>query len=739
MLSSTPSRSRWLVTLIPVTVSIAMSIILAFATSNPLNLLFGLMMPMMMLAPALERWFELRRARQALLDEIRAETLRYPSPRELLAFGRRRVPDWSLPPVGAAQIDKCVRLGSEPSGRVLRVDVSGGVNIVGDLMRREGVARAITCSLLWKQGPSSDPARVSVEDKGARWLVGVHPDGSGIVMDRLGLEVDHQNVKLDTLTTSDHERFVDLMNHHQTTNQLDSVGWDLVAEGPHALVSGVTGSGKTELLRQWIMLLATDTSTPAIVGVIDFKGGGGFGDLVANGCVAGLATNLDPTAVELALGGLRALLVRRATLLGEHSCLVLDEVSSDARPPRVVIIVDEYRALLDAFPQAHHLFVDIAARGRALGVHLILATQRFSGVAGDALTSNCGIRVALRAGDPTESRQVIGTADACDSRLRPGEGFVVVPGHPIRRLNLERVGAPEPLSVTGRGSGLWLEPLVDIPTWRELGESPFRRSRVRLGLVDDHESLSRSILECDEHTQAFVLVGGERDARDGLLTVIGQQLNVATLPTDAAGAWDALAAVSAPTGFVIHNLDAIESELLLAWREAFIDLVMSRARSALAAGLPFAMSVVNDGNIARQLRNLPHRLIDLSGKLPSLNGQSFLAARPVPESNEAAITLETIHEFCDCLVVSPHATSWRARQIRGITVADVEDVVFGRVNPAQFTRVYLDGCSPMDARSMRLSAEHIPPPQPGTILEVDAFGRYCRWAVSSDAVSAIEL
>src|SRR5690606_33294925 len=122
-----------------------------------------------------------------------------------------------------------------------------------------------------------------------------------------------------------------------------SVEVDLAVEGPHALVAGTTGAGKSELLTTWVLGLAL-AHPPADLHVllVDYKGGATFGALTGLPHVLGVLTDLDPGATSRALASLRAELARRERLLAAAGVRSLAEHTPGGRPPRLLIVVDEF-------------------------------------------------------------------------------------------------------------------------------------------------------------------------------------------------------------------------------------------------------------------------------------------------------------------------------------------------------------------------------------------------------------
>ncbi|MEN0130116.1 MAG: FtsK/SpoIIIE domain-containing protein [Brevundimonas sp.] len=204
---------------------------------------------------------------------------------------------------------------------------------------------------------------------------------------------------------------------------------DLRAQGPHALVGGTTGSGKSEFLQAWVLALATAHSPDRVTFLfVDYKGGAAFADCVQLPHCVGLVTDLSPHLVRRALTSLRAELRRREHLFnrkGVKDLLELERSGDAETPPALVIVVDEFAALAAEVPEFVDGVVDVAQRGRSLGLHLILATQRPAGVIKDNLRANTNLRIALRMADENDSTDVLGTplAAGFDPGI-PGRGAV---------------------------------------------------------------------------------------------------------------------------------------------------------------------------------------------------------------------------------------------------------------------------------------------------------------------------
>lgn len=191
---------------------------------------------------------------------------------------------------------------------------------------------------------------------------------------------------------------------------------DLAADGPHVLIAGTTGSGKSELLRSLVASAAASHSPRRLTFLfVDFKGGSGLEPLSGLphcvGLVSDLAGEIDRTLISL-----RAEVVRRERILAESGCAdIIDyQRTSGEREdlPRLALVIDEFRMLVDENPEALAEFLRIASIGRSLGLHLIMATQRPQGAVSADIRANVGSVIALRVMGEAESRDVIGSPRA---------------------------------------------------------------------------------------------------------------------------------------------------------------------------------------------------------------------------------------------------------------------------------------------------------------------------------------
>jgi S-DNA-T family DNA segregation ATPase FtsK/SpoIIIE len=177
---------------------------------------------------------------------------------------------------------------------------------------------------------------------------------------------------------------------------------DLVTDGPHLMVVGPTGSGKSEFLR--LLLNSLRATQDFKLALFDYKGGAALEEFAEDSI--GLATDLDQES-QLALSALLANeLAERERLFASAKCSSIEKyVATGNKLARLVVVVDEFVAALASGPKALATIEDIAARGRSLGVHLVAATQSLSGVSRSMLT-NLRARVAMSSSDPIDMVQL---------------------------------------------------------------------------------------------------------------------------------------------------------------------------------------------------------------------------------------------------------------------------------------------------------------------------------------------
>ncbi len=225
-------------------------------------------------------------------------------------------------------------------------------------------------------------------------------------------------------------------------------------DGPHGLVVGATGSGKSELLRTLVISQAILHSPGEVNFVfVDFKGGAAFADLAALPHVAGMITNLEsePALIDRMYSSLLGELRRRQRIL--HEAGNLDNIQQyrikwqasreQMQPlPHLLLIVDEFAELLTNRPDFLELFVAIGRVGRSLGLHLLLATQRLEEGRLKGLESHLRYRICLRTFSAAESSAVLGKPDAYYLPSAPGIGYLKIDARTPQRFKTALISIP---------------------------------------------------------------------------------------------------------------------------------------------------------------------------------------------------------------------------------------------------------------------------------------------------------
>lgn len=356
---------------------------------------------------------------------------------------------------------------------------------------------------------------------------------------------------------------------------------DVVDNGPHALIGGTTGSGKSELLRSLIAGMASLAPPESLAFVlIDFKGGETFHDFGDLPHLAGMATDLDEHLAERALRCLDAELSRREQ---QRNALGIRDIRdqteraapADLRPmPRLVVVIDEFGEMAGRLPGLLDSLDSIARRGRTLGMHLILATQKPAGVVSSYVASNVDMKIALRVQGPEDSSEVIGIPDAAFIlRSQPGRAMIrfaanrVSPvqtafgGAPLRPPDMTavetahfvlgrtsripgpgsaRIGPGETdierllslISAASHGhrrpESVWLDPLPAVLPLAEL--PPVAPPHLAIGLIDDPEHQRQFPLAWNLDGGNLLIYGGVGTGKTHTLLTIAAALASAATP-----------------------------------------------------------------------------------------------------------------------------------------------------------------------------------------------------------------
>jgi S-DNA-T family DNA segregation ATPase FtsK/SpoIIIE len=224
---------------------------------------------------------------------------------------------------------------------------------------------------------------------------------------------------------------------------------DIARQGPHMLVGGTTGSGKSQFLQTLVASLALGSTPQALNFVlIDFKGGATFLPCRGLPHVSGYLTDLDEHLGRRALTALQAEARYREWLITEKAgCPDIETYWAAGEPggtlPRLLVIADEFRFLKESLPDVLKGMTDLAARGRTLGIHLVLATQSPAKAINEDIRDNTKLRVCFRVEEKVASVNVIDIPDAAeiDPGLR-GHGFARIASGAVAQFQGAWASAP---------------------------------------------------------------------------------------------------------------------------------------------------------------------------------------------------------------------------------------------------------------------------------------------------------
>lgn len=280
--------------------------------------------------------------------------------------------------------------------------------------------------------------------------------------------------------------------------------------GPHGLCVGATGSGKSELLRTLVLNLAAthDPSELSMI-LVDYKGGAAFTPLSSLPHVAGVIDNLadDPFLIERAQASLEGEIVRRQQLLKQHgpfsditayraARVAAGESSGIPQMPHVFVVIDEFSELLTAEPEFMTTLMKIGRIGRALGIHLLLASQRVDTGRLRGLDTYLSYRIGLRTFSEQESVMIVDSPDAYHLPQQPGHGYLKVDTTMYARFTAAYVSGPVPDEVESDSEDI----AQDVLPWPVMA-LPFTNTLSHHGASRDLSGLIPSLVAPSPQSQ----------------------------------------------------------------------------------------------------------------------------------------------------------------------------------------------------------------------------------------------
>ncbi|WSQ32853.1 type VII secretion protein EccCa (plasmid) [Streptomyces sp. NBC_01527] len=302
--------------------------------------------------------------------------------------------------------------------------------------------------------------------------------------------------------------------------------------GPHGLLIGATGSGKSELLRTLVMgLTATHSSEILNLVLVDFKGGATFLNMDRLPHTSAVITNLadELHLVDRMRDSINGEMIRRQELLREAGYASLFEYEKAraagatlAPLPSLLIIVDEFSELLANKPEFVDLFVSIGRLGRSLGIHLLLASQRLEESRIHRVEGHLSYRIALRTFSAMESRSVIGSSNAYELPSTPGNGYLKIDTTNLVRFKAAYVSGPVPAPPTPEESARREGNVLEVTAFalgRQGPPASVRAEEEAAALV----SLAEEALR-DPDTQPGTEKDNDESAEGSLLDVLVRRL-----------------------------------------------------------------------------------------------------------------------------------------------------------------------------------------------------------------------
>ncbi|XJN63418.1 FtsK/SpoIIIE domain-containing protein [Arthrobacter sp. UC242_113] len=438
---------------------------------------------------------------------------------------------------------------------------------------------------------------------------------------------------------------------------------DLEADGPHVLVAGTTGAGKSELLRTITAGLAL-CYPPDRVNILffDFKGGSGLSPLTGIPHCVGMLTDLASNQLERTIVSLRAEVRTREQLLAAAGApdLAAYRMAPAGGPPlpQLILIIDEFRMLVEDAPETLTELMRIAAIGRSLGIHLIMATQRPQGALTADIRANVTTSIALRVQSAHESADVIGTNAASAIPVnRPGRAYlargtetaeefqsasIAGTGEDPAACRVRVLEATAALAMLPSDTGSSLppatpsdaaRPVVELAAslWAGMGGSPVRRPLAPplpdvltdpadlAALTVDGLAVAAGAVPADVvHAGAVPRAAGDLAIGLGLLDLPEEQ-RLAGL-TWRPGTDGHLALIGAGSPDAAHAMSTAMQQLLAHPTECHLYALDADGSLAGMAGAHRAGSFVNLDDLRRGVRLLERLGAEASGRLSRLPG-----------------------------------------------------------------------------------------------------------------------
>ncbi|MGO1542924.1 MAG: FtsK/SpoIIIE domain-containing protein [Gulosibacter sp.] len=405
-----------------------------------------------------------------------------------------------------------------------------------------------------------------------------------------------------------------------------AVTLDLVTDGPHAVVGGTTGSGKSELLIAWAAALASShTSEECNFLCVDFKGGATFDAIAELPHCVGVVTDLDEDEAVRVVSSMRAEVRKREQQLRDLGVRDIAALMPGVMP-RLVVMVDEYQALLEAHPGLQEVFGDLGARGRSLGIHLILCTQRPTGTFRENLLANCAIRVCLRVEQPSDSATLLGAPDGAhlDRGLR-GRALVRIGSGEIRTVQVAlarpqivaelatREEARRSAEHRGAVARPW-HPSLPLELRTEQLQLATIPGGIPFGMGDLPERQLQPVVGIDRPGEHIFVVGMAESGKSGMIDAVAEGAAQRSIPVVRIGpeieaAWDRVEHLlrgPSPVWRVvlIDDIDLIEQHLDEEHRSEWLDRVQRLLRSATQLRLSVIITARRVSGSLQKLRSL---------------------------------------------------------------------------------------------------------------------------------------